>query len=88
MEIAEAYRDTRELTPELLLELTQSYEYHETDMHTGYHTDLCVTERDIEVMAESMKSILFFVTPACMRAAMELARDRGKLIGSRRWLKE
>lgn len=87
MEKAEAYRDTRELTPELLLELTQSLKYHQTNMHTGLHSDLRVTEKNIEDMAEATKSLLFFVSPAIMRAAMELAQSKGKLMGRRKWLK-
>jgi len=38
------------------------------------------------VMGETLKMIVFFVSPAIMRSAMELARDKGVLIKSPRWL--
>jgi hypothetical protein len=90
MERVEAYRDVREMTPEVLLELTQSHKLYSMKASfkydIGLHNDIGVSEEEIEIMGETLKSVVFFVTPAIMRGAMELARDKGVLIKSPRWL--
>jgi hypothetical protein len=90
MERVEAYRNVREMTPEVLLELAQShklYSMKSTFRHDiGLHNDIRVSEEEIEAMGETLKAVVFFVSPAIMRGAMELARDKGVLIKSPRWL--
>lgn len=90
MELVEAYRNVREMTPEVLLRLTQSHKYYcikgAFDHDIGTSDRLLVTEQEIEAMGETLKMIVFFVSPAIMRAAMELARDKGVLKPATRWL--
>jgi hypothetical protein len=84
------YDDVREMTPEVLLELTQSHKYQtlkESFAHDiGYSGELLVTEQDIVAMGETLKAIVFFVSPAIMRSTMELARDKGVLFQPTGWL--
>jgi hypothetical protein len=90
MERVEAYRDVKEMTPEVLLQLTQSHKLQTMKVafknDIGLSSDIRVTEEEIEVMGETLKMTVFFVSPAIMRSAMELARDKGVLIKSPRWL--
>ena len=90
MERVEPFSNVREMTPEVLLELTQSHKGQTMKAafryDIGLHRDLLVTEEEIEAMGETLKMIVFFVSPAIMRSAMELARDKGVLIKSPRWL--
>ena len=78
------------MTPEMLLELTQSHKLQTmkaTFKHDiGLSSALRVTEQEIEVMGETLKAIVFFVSPAIMRSAMELARVRGVLLQTTGWL--
>jgi hypothetical protein len=92
MERVEPYRDVREMTPEVLLDLTQSHKFQTLkgslkDGSNRTHDDILVTEQEIENMGETLKMVVFFVSPAIMRSAMELARDKGVLLQSPRWLK-
>jgi hypothetical protein len=89
MERVEAYRDIREMTPEVLLELTQSHKLQTMKpafKDIGFHKDIYVTEGEIEAMGETLKMIVFFVSPHIMRTAMELARSKNVLIDAPRWL--
>lgn len=74
----------------MLLELTQSHKLQTmkaTFKHDiGLSSALRVTEQEIEVMGETLKAIVFFVSPAIMRSAMELARVRGVLLQTTGWL--
>jgi|SRR5579863_2777741 len=83
MERVEAFRNVREMTGEVLLELTQSLKYQQAKRSfpkdIGLHSRLMVTQEDIEDMGESLKMIVFFVSPAIMREAIELAREKGVL---------
>jgi hypothetical protein len=88
MERVEAYRDIREMTPEVLLELTQSHKLHTMKKtfknDIGLATDLLVTEEEIEIMGETLKMVVFFVSPAIMQSTIWLAHDKGVLIKSTR----
>ena len=90
MERVEAYRNTREMTPEVLLELTQSYKLQAMKnafkKDIGCHYDIRVTQEEIETMGETLKMVVFFVSPAILRATMELAQEKGVLIEPARWL--
>lgn len=90
MERAEPYRNIREMTPELLLDLTQSHKLYSLKPvfkhDIGLHDLIQVTEEEIAIMGETLKSIVFFVSPAIMRDAMVLARARGVLISPSGWL--
>lgn len=93
MERVEAYRNAREMTPEVLLQLTQSYKYRRTKHAflngiNVIHNDMMVTQEEIEDMGETLKMIVFFVSPAIMRSAVYLAKERSRLILDRGWLKE
>lgn len=91
MERVEAYSNVREMTGEVLLDLTQSLKYQQVkrafpeDIST--HGRLLVTQEEIENMGETLKMIVFFVSPAIMREAIELARDKGVLRFESNWLK-
>lgn len=78
------------MTPEVLLELTQSHKLQTlkaTFKHDiGLSSALIVTEDDIAAMGETLKAIVFFVSPAIMRSAMELAHVRGVLLKPSGWL--
>lgn len=90
MERVQAYRDIREMTPEVLLELTQAHKLQ--TMKPAFKNDIgtapaiLVTVEEIEAMGETLKMIVFFVSPHIMRTAMELARDKGVLIQPPKWL--
>ena len=93
MERVKAYQDTREMTPEVLLELTQSHKLQTMKLalkgdglYNCLHDDVLVTQEEVEAMGETLKMIVFFVSPAIMRSAMELAYKKGVLIKSSRWL--
>lgn len=90
METVKPYQDIREMTPEVLLQLTQGHKFQ--TLKSGFKNDiglsdyLLVTEAEIEAMGETLKMIVFYVSPHIMRSAMELAREKGVLIASPRWL--
>jgi hypothetical protein len=90
MERVQPFHDVREMTPEVLLELTQSHKletFKRSFNHDiGLSSALLVTEQEIEAMGETLKMIVFFVSPAIMRSAMELARSRGVLLQPSGWL--
>jgi hypothetical protein len=90
MERIEAYRNIREMTPEVLLELTQSHKLQTIKTafknDIGLARDLLVTGEEIEAMGETLKMVIFFVSPAIVRSAIELARDKGVLAKSSGWL--
>ena len=89
MERVQPYQDIREMTPEVLLELTQSHKLQTMKpafRDIGFHKDIYVTEGEIEAMGETLKMIVFFVSPHIMRSAMELARSKGVLVQTTPWL--
>jgi hypothetical protein len=90
MERVQPFHDIREMTPEVLLELTQSHKLETLkrsfNHDIGLSSALLVTEQEIEAMGETLKMIVFFVSPAIMRSAMELARVRGVLLQPSGWL--
>jgi hypothetical protein len=89
MERVQPYQDIKEMTPEVLLELTQSHKLQTMKpafKAIGFHKDIYVTEGEIEAMGETLKMIVFFVSPHIMRTTMELARSQGVLIETPRWL--
>ena len=90
MERVEPYQNIREMTPEMLLELTQSYKLQTLKAafkhDIGLSSALRVTEEEIEAMGETLKAIVFFVSPAILRATMELAHVRGVLLKPSGWL--
>lgn len=80
MKIAEAYSDIREMTPELLLELAQKYKFEQIRRKRKNAVGVNkVTRDDIENMGETLKMIVFFVSPAIIREAIDLAEVRGVL---------
>jgi hypothetical protein len=91
MELVEAYSNVREMTPEVLLELTQSHKYQEVkrsfQQDIGLHSKLVVTQEDIENMGETLKMIVFFVSPAIIRGAVELAKEKSVLGVNSNWLR-
>jgi hypothetical protein len=90
MKIAEAYSDIREMTPSLLLELTQCYKFEQikrTFATPILHVELLVTQEDIENMGETLKMIVFFVSPAIIRGAIDLAKVKNVLRIESNWLK-
>jgi len=90
MELVEAYRNQREMTPEVLLHLTQSHKYQEVKRNfpqdIGLHSRLVITQEDIENMGETLKMIVFFVSPAIIRGAIELAKEKSVLGVESNWL--
>jgi hypothetical protein len=90
MDRVEAYRGIREMTPEVLLELTQSHKLQAVKKafkkDVGLASDLLVTEEEIEAMGETLKMVVFYVSPAILRSTMELAYNKGVLAKSTRWL--
>lgn len=89
METVKPYEDIREMTPEVLLELTQSHKLQTMKpafKNIGFAGDIYVSETEIAAMGETLKMVVFFVSPHIMRTAMELAREKGVLIASPRWL--
>jgi len=92
MEIVDPYRNVREMTPEVLLELTQSHKFQEVKrsfpQDIGLHSRLIVTQEDIENMGETLMMIVFFVSPAIIRATIELAKEKNVLGVSADWLHE
>jgi hypothetical protein len=90
MELVEAYRNQREMTPEVLLHLTQSHKYQEVKrlfpQDIGLHSRLVITQEDIENMGETLKMIVFFVSPAIIRGAIELAKEKSVLGVESNWL--
>lgn len=93
MKRIEAYRDIKEMTPEVLLELTQSHKFQSMRNAFKYNVsrnldflDFMVTEGEIEAMGETLKMVVFFVSPAIMRSTIELARDKGVLAIPSKWL--
>jgi hypothetical protein len=79
------------MTGETLLDLAQSHKFHSIRASfkhdIGLHDTIKVTEEDIEVMAESLKGVVFYIPVSAYREAMELARERGVLIETARWLR-
>ena len=79
------------MTPEVLLELTQSHKLNTLkatfNYDLGLARELRVTEEEIEAMGETLKMIVFFVSPAIMRDAMELAHQKGVLLKPSGWTK-
>lgn len=90
MQRVEPYRDIREMTPEMLVELTQSHKLQTLKAafkhDIGCHDKIQITEEEIAIMGETLKAIVFFVSPAIMRDAMILAHARGVLIPPSGWL--
>lgn len=90
MEPVQPYQDIKEMTPDVLLDLTQSHKLHSMKrafkQDIGSHNHILVTEGDIEIMGETLKMIVFYVSPHIMRCTMELAQSKGVLIKSARWL--
>jgi len=91
MELVEAYSNVREMTPEVLLELTQSHKYQEVKrsfpQDIGLHSRLVISQEDIENMGETLKMIVFFVSPAIIRGAVELAKEKSVLGVNSNWLR-
>jgi hypothetical protein len=91
MNLVEPYTDVREMTPEVLLELAQSHKYQEVKrsfpQDIGLHSRLVVTQEDIENMGETLKMIVFFVSPAIIRGAIELAKEKSVLGVNPNWLR-
>jgi hypothetical protein len=91
MERVEAFSNVREMTPEVLLELAQSHKYQEVKrsfpQDIGLHSRLVVTQEDIENMGETLKMIVFFVSPAIIRGAIELAKEKSVLGVESNWLR-
>jgi|HubBroStandDraft_1064217.scaffolds.fasta_scaffold80799_5 hypothetical protein len=91
MERVEAFSNVREMTPEVLLELTQSHKYQEIkrtfSQDIGPHNRLVVSQQDIENMGETLKMIVFFVSPAIIRGAVELAKEKSVLGVNPNWLR-
>ncbi len=91
MERVEAYRNVREMTGEVLLELTQSLKHQQVKrtfpQDIGLHSKLLVTQEEIEDMGETLKMVVFFVSPAIMREAIELAKEKGVLRLEANWFK-
>lgn len=92
MERVEACRNIREMSPEVLLDLTQSLKYQQIKrvfkQDIGSSNRLVVTQQDIEEMAEALKGIVFFITPSVIRGAMLLAQENSVLAVNSSWLKE
>jgi hypothetical protein len=90
MELVEAYRNQREMTPEVLPHLTQSHKYQEVKrlfpQDIGLHSRLVITQGDIENMGEAVKGLIFFVSPAIIRGAIELAKEKSVLGVESNWL--
>jgi len=90
MERVKPYDNIREMTPEVLLELAQSHKLYTMKASfkhdIGSSSAILVTEEEIQAMGETLKMIVFFVSPHIMRSAMELARDEGVLVNPPRWL--
>lgn len=91
MERVESYRNVREMTGEVLLELAQSLKYQQVKCtfpdDIGLHSQLRVTQEEIENAGEALKGLVFFVSPAIIREAIELAKERGVLRLESNWLK-
>lgn len=91
MELVEAYSNVREMTPEVLLHLTQSHKYQEVKrtfpQDIGLHSRLVISQEDIENMGETLKMIVFFVSPAIIRGAIELAKEKSVLGVNSNWLR-
>jgi hypothetical protein len=91
MERVEAFSNVREMTPEVLLELTQSHKYQEVKrtfpQDIGLHSRLVISQEDIENMGETLKMIVFFVSPAIIRGAIELAKEKSVLGVESNWLR-
>jgi len=91
MELVEPYTDVREMTPEVLLELTQSHKYQQVKrsfpQDIGLHSRLVISQEDIENMGETLKMIVFFVSPAIIRGAVELAKEKSVLGVNSNWLR-
>ncbi len=66
MELVEAYRNQREMTPEVLLDLTRSHKLHQVQRALPHdlslHGNLQVTQEDIEDMGETLKKAHFGYT--------------------------
>jgi hypothetical protein len=79
------------MTPEVLLELTQSHKYQEVKrtfpQDIGLHSRLVISQEDIENMGETLKMIVFFVSPAIIRGAIELAKEKSVLGVESNWLR-
>jgi len=90
MERVEAFSNIQEMTPEVLLHLTQSHKYQEVKRNfpqdIGLHSRLVITQEDIENMGETLKMIVFFVSPAIIRGAIELAKEKSVLGVESNWL--
>jgi hypothetical protein len=68
------------MTPELLLELAQKYKFEQIRRKRKNAVGVNkVTRDDIENMGETLKMIVFFVSPAIIREAIDLAEVRGVL---------
>jgi hypothetical protein len=91
LELVEAFSNVREMTPEVLLELTQSHKYQEVKrtfpQDIGLHSRLVISQQDIENMGETLKMIVFFVSPAIIRGAIELAKEKSVLGVESNWLR-
>jgi hypothetical protein len=48
----------------------------------GSHNSVLVTAEEIEIMGETLKMVVFFVSPFIMQSTVELARSKGVLIKS------
>jgi hypothetical protein len=83
--------DNPVMTGETLLDLAQSHKLaslkRSFSYDIGVHDKIKVTEEDIEIMGDTLKSIVFYIPTNAYREAMELARERGVLIETSRWLK-
>jgi len=92
MEIVKPYENLREMTPEVLLQLTQSHKYQEVKrsfpQDIGLSSRLVITQEDIENMGETLKMLVFFVSPAIIREAVLLAKEKSVLGVESDWLKE
>jgi hypothetical protein len=84
MERVKPYDNIREMTPEVLLDLTQSHKFQTLKTafkhDIGCHDRIRVTEEEIVIMGEALKMVVFFVSPAILHSTMVLARDRDVLI--------
>lgn len=82
LELTEPYRIVGHLTGEMLLRITQNIKAGQVSrglkpgMHIR-HNEVCVNRRDIEVVADALKSYVFFIPTNSYNEAFELAQKEG-----------
>jgi predicted metalloprotease len=86
----ERYNTNLEMTPDALLDITQSLKFQQIkrnfDYDIGLHDKIQVTQAEIEDVGEALKMAYFFVSPAIIREAVWLAQERKVLQRTPDWL--